>query len=121
MRKTFLLLSALLLVFSLFSQSDPKIQSSAGFRPPSVPLVTHGPYFSIWSPADQQIKWELRDLPGLTAVKVGSTEQQVLQKRGDDLRIDWGFAWLASTGDQKPERTVGPGDQIRKAFAAGTE
>lgn len=67
---------------------------------------------------DQQVQWSLCDLIGLTAVKVGTTDQPVLQKRGDDLRIDWGYAWLAAPNDQNPGRTVGPGDQIRKAFSS---
>lgn len=235
MKKTILLLSSLFLATSIYSQTEPEIRSSAGFRPPSVPLVAHDPYFSIWSPADhlydaetvhwtgkrqalhsiiridgkayrvmgskpsgiepltqtglkvqptqtiyqfanklvrlelifttpalpenldvlsrpltyitwnlssadgkshtaevyfdcsaevavdqpdQQVMWETRDLPGLIALKVGSADQPVLQKKGDDLRIDWGYAWLAVPADQDPGRTVGAGDQVRKAFSA---
>ncbi len=67
--------------------------------------------------ADQQVIWEVNDLNGLKAIKVGSVDQPVLQKKGDDLRIDWGYGWLAVPTGQNPERTVGPGEQLRKAFS----
>jgi len=233
MKRIIPILSAVGLTLFLFSQSDLKGQPAAGFRPPSVPLVTHDPYFSIWSPADrlydaetvhwtgkrqslhslvridgktyrlmgskpsnveplaqtgltvnptqtiylfsnklvrieliftspalpenldlltrpvtyitwnvssadgqshqtelyfdcsgevavdqpdQQVKWETRDLPGLRAIKVGSVDQPVLQKSGDDLRIDWGYAWLASPDDHKPMMGFGAGDLVRKMY-----
>ena len=40
-------------------------------------------------------------------VRVGSVEQPVLAKRGDDLRIDWGHAYLASDKSQNWDLSFG--------------
>jgi hypothetical protein len=36
------------------------------------------------------------NLGNLTAIQIGSEEQPVLGKRGDDLRIDWGYFYVAA-------------------------
>ena len=41
-------------------------------------------------------------IPGLDAVKIGSQEQPVLAKKGDDLRIDWGYIYVAVLSELKP-------------------
>lgn len=66
--------------------------------------------------ADQQVRFNRAEIPGLSALSVGSVDQPVLEKRGDDLRIDWGYAYLAIPASQKPVIVSATGDQIRKNF-----
>ena len=47
---------------------------------------------------NQVVEWSQEKIGGLAVWKVGSKEQPVLQKKGDDLRIDWGYLYIATTG-----------------------
>jgi hypothetical protein len=54
--------------------------------------------------AAEQPVWSSRlQVDGQPVLRVGSREQPVLAKRGDDLRIDWGYLYLAA---DKPERVT---------------
>jgi len=44
----------------------------------------------------QQVAASAYTKNGLKILKAGTTEQPVLKKRGDDLRIDWGYLYVAS-------------------------
>ena len=45
---------------------------------------------------DQPVLAARYQLDGLPVLRMGSREQAVLAKRGDDLRIDWGYLYLAA-------------------------
>lgn len=44
----------------------------------------------------QKVDWKRVSLAGLNVLSVGSRDQPLLQKKGDDLRIDWGYFYVAS-------------------------
>ena len=44
----------------------------------------------------QQVSWERASKGDITALKIGSTDQPVLARTGDDVRIDWGYLYLAA-------------------------
>ena len=44
----------------------------------------------------QQVSWERASRGDITALKIGSTVQPVLARSGDDVRIDWGYLYLAA-------------------------
>jgi hypothetical protein len=46
--------------------------------------------------SDEAVTWGRTRAPGLTVLSVGSRDQQVLNRPGDDLRIDWGYFRLAA-------------------------
>jgi hypothetical protein len=49
----------------------------------------------------QEVTWDRPKVEGLTVLRMGSKEQPVLAKHGDNLRIDWGHLLIATPGDVK--------------------
>ncbi len=68
----------------------------------------------------QRVEWERADAHGLAVLKIGSVDQQVLAKRGDDIRIDWGYLYLAAPEAQAKAQVI-PADAGRTAFGQGGE
>ena len=52
-------------------------------------------------PAQSTI-WLTPAINGLSTIAVGSESQDVLNRSGDDLRIDWGHLYVAASNEQKP-------------------
>jgi hypothetical protein len=52
---------------------------------------------------EQAVSWARYQLEGESVLRMGSRDQAVLAKRGDNLRIDWGYVYLAGdlAGDHK--------------------
>jgi hypothetical protein len=65
---------------------------------------------------DQKVVWSREKIDGLVALRTGSKEQPILHKRGDDLRIDWGYLYVAADSSQKPAALIAPPAVARKAF-----
>jgi hypothetical protein len=47
----------------------------------------------------QRVDWTSVGVGDLKLLRIGSEEQPVLRKKGDDLRIDWGYAYTAVASD----------------------
>ena len=56
---------------------------------------------------------------GFAYVCTGSKSQQILGKKGDDLRIDWGYFYMAAP-EEMVKTATGDGLALRKNFSEGT-
>jgi hypothetical protein len=57
-------------------------------------LIDVDPVIAV-NTADEAVTWGRSRAQGLTVLNVGSRDQRVLNRPGDDLRIDWGYFHLA--------------------------
>ena len=63
----------------------------------------------------QDVVADAGNTAGLRWLNVGTKEQPVLQKKGDNIRIDWGYAYLA-VPEAGAQLTPGPTAALRTAF-----
>ena len=80
-------------------------------------LVDVDPVIAVNTP-DQPVTWGRLRAPGLTILHVGSRDQRVLNRPGDDLRIDWGYFHLVAPHSFAAETTLS-GDALRTFVATG--
>lgn len=52
----------------------------------------------------------------LVALKLGSRDQAVLETKGDDLRIDWGYLYLATPADANSTHAIAAPKQLATEF-----
>ncbi|HOY57491.1 MAG TPA: DUF4965 domain-containing protein [Verrucomicrobiota bacterium] len=66
----------------------------------------------------QEVVWAREDIGDLVAVKVRSSDQPILEKKGDDLRIDWGSLYVAAERTSA-ESVVASLQSCRETFVSG--
>jgi hypothetical protein len=81
-------------------------------------LVDADPLIAV-NTRDEEVTWGRSRVPGLTVLNAGSREQRVLNRPGDDLRIDWGYFHLA-VPDSANARVAVSSDALRSFAATGT-
>ena len=67
---------------------------------------------------DQSVQLDYPKVDGLAVARVGTTEQPVLARRGDDVRIDWGYGYLAAPAGGGAIVTGGTGGRLRGGFTS---
>lgn len=65
---------------------------------------------------DQAVNFQSADSAKIKAWRVGTVEQPILQKRGDDIRIDWGYFYLAMAENANGTLTANTADASRAGF-----
>ncbi|HEX7654147.1 MAG TPA: DUF4965 domain-containing protein, partial [Verrucomicrobiae bacterium] len=66
---------------------------------------------------EQAVNFENADAGSIRAWRVGSVDQQILKKRGDDIRIDWGYLYVAAEKSARGNFTAGPAEAARGGFS----
>lgn len=65
--------------------------------------------------ANQKVVWARKHWGPLTALKVGTQAQTLLQPAGDDTRIDWGYGYTAADSKEATS-AIGPFDELAHQF-----
>ncbi|MBN2449396.1 MAG: DUF4965 domain-containing protein [Lentisphaeria bacterium] len=67
----------------------------------------------------QPVLGRIEQWDDLVAARIGSRDQAILERRGDDLRIDWGYLYLAAGQTPGLAVALGAPEVLRAAFLAG--
>jgi hypothetical protein len=76
----------------------------------AAPIVVNTP--------EQEVTWGRFQVPGLVVARMGSQDQPVLRKYGDNLRIDWGYLYAAAPAGEGVTSAIASARDARAAFTA---
>lgn len=65
----------------------------------------------------QEVQVSQGKTAGIDFVRAGTTEQPILQKKGDNVRIDWGYFYLAANQSEKSSISVGDYFSAKESFS----
>ena len=65
---------------------------------------------------DENVVWSRENVGGLTALRAGSEAQPVLAKSGDNLRIDWGYLYVAAPAATVAASAIANSSASHQAF-----
>ncbi|MEO8567927.1 MAG: DUF4965 domain-containing protein [Ginsengibacter sp.] len=66
--------------------------------------------------SEQEVVAKMYNSLGLKILKAGTKEQPVLKKKGDDLRIDWGYMYVAVPASENAKQYISSASQSLQAF-----
>jgi hypothetical protein len=89
-----------------------EVQSSDA-KPHKVELYFDISGEAVINSTEQEVTWGRFRLGEMEAVRMGSQQQPVLEKSGDNLRIDWGYLYLVAPRKQGSHVVIG-GDQVTR-------
>jgi hypothetical protein len=92
--------------------------TSADGRPHAVDLLFDASPVVAVNSDDQDVTWGRSVMPGMQVLRVGSRDQRVLNREGDNLRIDWGYFYLALP-DQPGATLATVSNAIQSFLASG--
>ncbi len=72
------------------------------------------------APETEKVTWASEKFGNIGAMKVGSADQPVLRQKGDRIRINWGYEYVAVPASQDGKMAIAPAASARKVWGQQT-
>lgn len=65
----------------------------------------------------QAVVWQRVPASSVNTLRIGTAEQTVLEPKGDDVRIDWGYLYLAAPKEEQQTQAIATARHARRQFS----
>ncbi|GAB3934613.1 glutaminase family protein [Larkinella terrae] len=87
-------------------------------KPHTVQIYTAASGLLSVNQPTQEVVGKRSSAEGLTVLSIGTTSQKILGRKGDDVRIDWGYALLAAPTATTTQTAIGQPTTLFRSFVS---